>query len=117
MQGLNPLNSSNYGSYSKDEINDLLNNKITVGTTIEVANGGTGATDAATARSNLDITKANIGLGNVDNAKQMPIAGGTFTGNAAAYNTNRSGGCLRNIYTRTSAGADVSSNSIVMHRK
>ena len=32
------------------------------------------------------VTKAQVSLGNVDNAKQMPIAGGTFTGVATAQN-------------------------------
>ena len=32
------------------------------------------------------VTKAQVGLSNVDNVKQMPIAGGTFTGIAVAQN-------------------------------
>lgn len=43
-------------------------------------------------------TKVSIGLGNVDNLKQMPIAGGTFTGVAKAQvNTSYTTGQVRNI--------------------
>ena len=40
--------------------------------TVQINQGGTGATDAATARTNLGITPANIGA--------VPISGGTLTG-------------------------------------
>ena len=67
------------------------------------------------------VTAAQVGLGNVTNSKQMPIAGGTFTGNAVAYTSNRKtdGGCLRNIEVRTSSatGTLQSTNKIVMVRK
>lgn len=67
------------------------------------------------------VTASQVGLGNVTNDKQMPIAGGTFTGNAVAYSSNRNtnGGCLRNIEVRTSSatGTLQSTNKIVMVRK
>lgn len=45
------------------------------------------APSAADDIARLDsITKSQVGLGNVDNVKQMPIAGGTFTGQAKAQN-------------------------------
>ena len=51
-----------------------------------------------------------------DNA--MPKAGGTFTGNAIAYSTNRKSACLRNITVCDSTGANsVSTNRILMYRK
>ena len=47
-------------------------------------------------------TKADVGLGSVTNAAQMPIAGGTFTGVAVAQNnTNYTTKQLRNITLST----------------
>lgn len=46
-----------------------------------------------------NTSKSHVGLSNVDNAKQMPIAGGTFTGIAKAYNNDSySVGQIRNIF-------------------
>lgn len=50
-----------------------------------------------------------------DNA--MPRSGGTFTGNVAAYGSNRSGGNIRNIETCNSSWGGVSTNKIVTLRK
>ena len=52
--------------------------------------------------SDITLDKSDIGLGNVDNAKQMPIAGGTFTGAAIAQtNTNYTTRQLRNVVMST----------------
>lgn len=48
------------------------------------------------------VTASQVGLGNVTNNKQMPIAGGTFTGNAVAYETARTTRGLFNEETRKS---------------
>ena len=51
-----------------------------------------------------------------DNA--MPLGGGTFTGNAIAYSTNRKTACLRNITVCDSTGStSMSTNRILMYRK
>lgn len=64
------------------------------------------------------VTKSQVGLGNVTNNKQMPIAGGTFTGNAWAYGSNRSNCCIRNIDICNSAGTSlISTNSLRFLRK
>ena len=60
---------------------------------------------------------SDVGLGNVTNNKQMPIAGETFTGNAVAYSTNRTGANLRNINVQNSSGTNQSTNYILMRRK
>ena len=67
--------------------------------------------------ANVTVTKSDVSLGNVDNVKQMPIAGGTFTGNAIAYSTNRNTVCLRNIVVQNSSGTAQSTDRIVMRRK
>ena len=50
-----------------------------------------------------------------DNA--MPRSGGTFTGNVAAYGSNRSGGNIRNIETLNSGWGGVYTNKIITIRK
>lgn len=64
------------------------------------------------------VTKSQVGLGNVTDDKQMPIAGGTFKGNVWANGTNRSNCCLRNIDICNSAGTSlISTNSLRFLRK
>ena len=47
-------------------------------------------------------TKSSIGLSNVDNVKQMPISGGTFTGISKAHNnTSYTVAQLRNVILST----------------
>ena len=51
----------------------------------------------------VTLTKSDVGLGNVNNVKQMPIAGGTFTGIAVAQNNTSYGTKqIRNIIISTS---------------
>lgn len=46
----------------------------------------------------IPTTKGDIGLSNVDNIKQMPIAGGTYTGIAKAHpNTSHTVGQIVNV--------------------
>lgn len=49
------------------------------------------------------VTKSQVGLGNVTNNEQMPITGGTFTGNAIAYETARTTRSIFNNETRASS--------------
>lgn len=80
--------------------------------------GATPSSHASNTSNPHSVTKSQVGLGNVTNNKQMPIAGGTFTGNAKAYATNRAGECLRNITVRNTAGTtDQSTNFIRFDRK
>lgn len=62
------------------------------------------APSAADDIARLDsVTKAQVGLGNVTNDAQMPIAGGTFTGIAKAQsNTSYTTGQVRNIFVSAS---------------
>ena len=66
---------------------------------------------------NVSVTKSDVGLGNVDNSKQMPIAGGTFTGVAYAQSANGNQTRLRNIVVQNSGGTAQSTNYIIMRRK
>lgn len=51
----------------------------------------------------LGINKASMGLDLVDNVKQMPISGGTFTGVAKAQsNTSYTTAQMRNVILSTS---------------
>ena len=60
--------------------------------------------DSHTARTDNPhaVTKSQVGLGNLTNNKQMPVAGGTFTGNAIAYETARTTRSIFNEETRKS---------------
>lgn len=84
--------------------------------TLPIANGGTGRTSAAAAVTALGAATAAQGT-KADNA--MPKSGGTFTGNAVAYSTNRTTSGLRNIEIRTTSatGTLQSTNKIIGVRK
>lgn len=69
------------------------------------------ATDQ-TARNSAATAQTAAVSANANANTKMPIAGGTFTGNVAAINTNRTGNCVRNIYVN-----GVDTNYIRMVRK
>ena len=77
----------------------------------------TAVSKANTAQSTADtaVTKANAAQNTANNA--MPKSGGTFTGNVAAYGSNRNGGNIRNIETCNSGWGGVSTNKIITIRK
>lgn len=67
--------------------------------------------------ANVSVTKSDVGLGNVTNNAQMPIAGGTFTGIAYAQSVDGSQTRLRNIKVESIGGSAVSTDYIIMRRK
>ena len=71
---------------------------------IESVVGSQAKVDAhANSKSNPhNVTKEQVGLLNVDNVKQMPSTGGSFTGiTTAASNTSYTVGQLRNVFLST----------------
>ena len=76
--------------YTTTEKNKLAG--IEAGAQVNTITSVAGKTGAVT------LAKSDVGLGNVDNVKQMPIAGGTFTGAAVAQtNTSYTTAQLRNV--------------------
>lgn len=71
-----------------------------------------GAAVDQTARDAAAVAQTAANTAQTTANARMPIAGGTFTGNVAAYGTNRTNNCLRNIYVN-----GVSTNYILMVRK
>jgi hypothetical protein len=61
-----------------------------------------------------DMTKSQVGLGNVDNNKQMPIAGGTFTGKAYAQeNTDYTTAQIRSVILSTADASGSANNGTI----
>ena len=75
--GLSKLISKMKAAFSEKNHNHQLSD---LSGTVPVNKGGTGATEAAQARTNLGVTPQNIGA--------MPTGGGTFTGNIAVSKTD-----------------------------
>lgn len=81
-------------------------------------------TAAAAAQSTADTAVTDAGAAqtaavsaNANANTRMPVAGGTFTGNVAAYATNRNADCLRNAYVVNASGTGVSTNRLTFYRK
>lgn len=75
--------------------------------TLAIARGGTGAVDAAAARTALGITPANIGAATSAQgtlaANALPKSGGTMTGNLVANAAPVGTAAVRNSYAGTAA--------------
>lgn len=82
-----------------------------------IAEGANKYTHPGSGTNPHGTTKSDIGLGNVTNDQQMPIYGGTFTGNVAAYGSNRIGANIRNIEPCNSSWNQVYTNHIITIRK
>ena len=70
------FNIENYlgNYYNKIEVDNKLDNKLNITDIISIAQGGTGATNAAAARANLGITLENLGI-NAD-AEELNVLNG-----------------------------------------
>lgn len=81
---------------------------------IEVGAQKNTVTSVAGKTGAVTLSKSDVGLGNVDNVKQMPIAGGTFTGPAYAQaNTSYTTAQLRNIILSTADASGTAPNGAI----
>ena len=78
--------------FTDTDTKTFINNKTGVITKEDIVALGIPAQD-----TNTTYTKSSLGLGNVDNLKQMPITGGTFTGEIKASNNTDNSAQMRNI--------------------
>ncbi|MBQ6503090.1 MAG: hypothetical protein IJI57_04155 [Flexilinea sp.] len=84
------INCRNGNVYAAQFNGKLNGNATNVTGTVAITNGGTGATTAANARTNLGITPANIGAAASSHTHSyLPLAGGTMTGAmTSSYRSN-----------------------------
>lgn len=61
------------------------------------------------------VTKSQVGLGNVSDVAQMPLAGGTFTGPAIAQSSSSSTARTRNIIFTTSTAVSQPGDIIIKY--
>ena len=115
--------------YTETETNNLLAGKAASSHTHTKAQVGLGNVDntadsaksvkyAASAGSAADQTARNSASAAQTTAiAAMPKAGGTFTGNVVAYNTNRTGWNLHNSVVCYPNSAEAATNLLVFYRK
>lgn len=83
--------------------NGVATSANTLNNTLSIEKGGTGATTAADARTNLEITPANIGAAASSHTHSyLPLSGGTISGSIAVTGNVTSNG--KSVYT---AGGNV----------
>lgn len=75
------------------------------------------ATKLATARNINGVAFDGSSNITVADSTKMPLSGGTFTGNVAAYSTARTGYCLRNATVQDSSKTAIDSVRFVFRRK
>jgi hypothetical protein len=110
-------NNKNADAFSMDNMVEGTTNKIFTATEKDklagIEPGANNYTHPGSGTNPHGTTKADVGLGNVDNVKQMPIAGGTFTGVAVAQtNTSYTTRQLRNVILSTSDPSGGSNGDI-----
>ena len=102
---------------TQDDIPDGTTNKAYTATEKDklagIETGANNYTHPGSGTNPHGTTKTDVGLGNVDNVKQMPITGGTFTGVAVAQtNTSYTTRQLRNVILSTSDPSGGSNGDI-----
>ncbi len=92
-----PTNSSHVWNVNGTEVGRLNSSGLTLATPLALAEGGTGATDAATARSNLGANNAsNLTTGTVSNARVSGAYDGITTlGQTGTHTITTSGEAIR----------------------
>lgn len=82
-----------------------------------IAEGANKYTHPGSGTNPHGTTKSDIGLGNVTNNQQMPIAGGNFTGAITVPNSNKEGYFVRNIWCGDASERVVNTSYIWTKRK
>jgi hypothetical protein len=100
-------NNKNADAFSMDNMVEGTTNKVFTSTEktklAGIDENANNYTHPGSGTNPHGTTKSDVGLGNVDNVKQMPIAGGTFMGVAVAQtNTSYTTRQLRNVILSTS---------------
>jgi hypothetical protein len=113
-RGLWTINSAGTGaaviSTNDSNTSTFNGNATNVTGTVAIANGGTGATTAANARSSLGITPANIGAKATQSAVSSPTASGTAAAVIDTISQNAQG-----VITATKKSVTPASIGAAMH--
>ena len=99
---------------TSDDLANAINSEV-----VPVANGGTGATSAANARTNLGITPENIGAADEEHTHSASdITSGTMSINRLPTITVAKGGtgATTAAQARVNLGVDISAETIAMFK-